>query len=168
MSFLRAPTPTPRREKKVTKKKKKKTKEETTSGRSSAKCGATGQSRRSEEKDTREHLEKRTRRRRKEKRARFDPRDVVSVKRRFTAESLDEEMNGDDYSNSSSMRESGRGREEGEEEEEEEEEEGIKGEIFYRLFTRLQKKDVRKERSAMNDLSLYRKLASKKKVMGRV
>ena len=113
-----------------------------------------------EKRTPREHLGEEDEEKTKEKEERGSILAMSSpVKRRFTAESLDEEMNGDDYSNSSSMRESGRGREEGEEEEEEEEEEeGIKGEIFYRLFTRLQKKDVRKERSAMNDLKFISRI----------
>jgi len=85
----------------------------------------------------------------------------IKIKRRFTQESLDEDWNdssGDSFdgtSSGSSIAEKrsaecceqrgggGGGGGEGEEEGEE---------IFYRSFTRLQKKDLEKERSAMNDL----------------
>ena len=83
----------------------------------------------------------------------------IKIKRRFTQESLDEDWNdssGDPFDGTSSgssiaekrsaeccEQRGGGGGGEGEEEGEE---------IFYRSFTRLQKKDLRKERSAMNDL----------------
>ena len=84
----------------------------------------------------------------------------IKIKRRFTQESLDEDWNdssGDSFDGTSSgssiaekrsaecyeQRGGGGGGGEGEEEGEE---------IFYRSFTRLQKKDLEKERSAMNDL----------------
>jgi hypothetical protein len=71
------------------------------------------------------------------------------IKRRFTQESVDDDQNiamRDDSSNSSR---SGLVAEESVQEER-----GEAGEqmIFYRVFARLQKKDLRKERSATNDL----------------
>ncbi len=65
-----------------------------------------------EKRTPREHLGEEDEEKTKEKEERGSILAMSSpVKRRFTAESLDEEMNGDDYSNSYSMRVSGRGRE---------------------------------------------------------
>ena len=73
------------------------------------------------------------------------------IKRRFTQESVDDEQNiasMDDSSNSSNSVSSGLVAEESVAEER-----GEAGDqIFYRVFARLQKKDLRKERSATNDL----------------
>ena len=73
------------------------------------------------------------------------------IKRRFTQESVDDDQNiasMDDSSNSSDSVSSGLVAEESVAEER-----GEAGDqIFYRVFARLQKKDLRKERSATNDL----------------
>ena len=79
------------------------------------------------------------------------------IKRRFTQESVDDDQNiasMDDSSNSSDSVSSGLVAEESVAEER-----GEAGDqIFYRVFARLQKKDLRKERSATNDLKFISRI----------